>query len=236
MEEREWPFKDVHTILSEKAQQHPSKAYIESPDQEQNITFEQTNTLCNRVANFLKLQDIKSNDKIALIGENSIETLIIFLGVLNYGAIVNPINVEESKEDIYRLLNLAKPRIVFHGKELTFDESKYRADLWQPYSYSDVESGPENEFFSSLNRYSPKFQSHSQDKDGLSTLIFTSGTTAMPKGVVNTRESIYYMAVETIDRLRITEQDIMLDYRAYSSDCHYGSKNMASPYVWVCPL
>lgn len=216
MEQREWPYKDAHTILSERAKSHPGKVYIESPDQEKNITFEQTNILCNKVANFLKQQGIKQNDKVALIGENSIETLVIYLGVLNYGAIIAPINVEESQENVYRLLNLGKPRIVFHGKELTFDQRQYRADSWIPISYSEIGNEAEKGFFSSLAQYSPEFQSPMLNKDGPATLTFTSGTTAMPKAVVNTRQSIYYMSVETIDRLNITDRDIMLDYRAYS--------------------
>ena len=140
VEQREWQYKDIHTILRERAQYHGGKVYIESPDQGQHITYEQTNILCNKVANFLKQQGIKSDDKITLIGENSIETLLVYLGVLNYGAIINPVNVEESKESVYRLLNLVKPRIVFHGKELTFDQERYRADLWIPYSDFDIES------------------------------------------------------------------------------------------------
>ena len=93
MEQGEWPYKDIHTILSERAESHPNKVHIESPDQGKNITFKQTAMQCNKVANFLKEQGITSDDKIALIAENSIETLLIFFGVLNYGATVNPINV-----------------------------------------------------------------------------------------------------------------------------------------------
>ena len=88
----------------------------------------------------VKQQDIKPNDKIALVGENSIEALLIYLGILNYGATIAPINVEESKENMYRLLDLAKPRIVFHGKELTFDQERYSADLWVQYADFDMES------------------------------------------------------------------------------------------------
>jgi len=216
MEQREWQYIDIHTILSEMAKRHPSKVYIESPDQERNITFEQTYILCNKIANFLKERDIKANDKIALIGENSLETLLIYFGALNYGAIINPINVEESKENVYRLLNLGKPQIVLFGQELTFDQGEYGAGLWIPYSYSDTESGKENEFFSALTHYSPEFESPVGTKDDIGTLVFTSGTTAIPKGVVSTRESLFYMSVDVIDRLKVTERDVILDYRAYS--------------------
>ena len=216
MEQQEWEYKNTHTVLKEKAESQGSKVYIESPDQGKNITYEQTYAMCNKIANFLKEKGMKVNDTIALISENSIETLLIYLGVLSYGAIVCPINVEESKENVYHLLNRAKPRIVVHGKELTFDQERYKADFWIPFADFDVDSGQENEFFSMLKHYSPEFDSPLGTEDDVAELIFTSGTTAIPKGVAVSRQALYYQPLDTVDRLKIIEQDVILDYRAYS--------------------
>ena len=218
MEECEWQYQNIHTVLSKRAQYHPEKTYIISPDQGKSITFGQTRSWCNRVDNFLTEQGVTVDDKIAIIGENSIETLLIYFGILNYGAIVAPINVEESTENIYRLLNLTKPKVVFYGKELPFDRKRCPGALWIPYSYSGIEDSEENEFFNWLKDCSPVFQSPRQSEDDPATLVFTSGTMAIPKSVIQTRESIYYMAVDIIDRLKITDQDIILDYRAYNWD------------------
>jgi hypothetical protein len=38
MEQSDWQYKDIHTILREGAEQHGGKVYIESPDQVKNIT------------------------------------------------------------------------------------------------------------------------------------------------------------------------------------------------------
>lgn len=216
MEQREWQYKNMYTVLEERAKNQGSKVYIESPDQGKNITYEQTHAVCNKIANFLKEKGMKANDRIALIGENSIETLLIFLGVSNYGAIIGPINVEESKENVYRVLDIARPRIIFHGRELTFDHERYKADLWIPFADFDVDSGQENELFCMLKQYSPEFDSPLGTTDDIATLVFTSGTTAIPKGVASNRVALYYQPLDTVDRLKITERDIILDYRAYS--------------------
>lgn len=212
----DWQYKDIHAIVREQAERYTTKVYIESPDQGKNITFPQAAEWCNRIASFLKQQGIRANDRIATIGENTIESLILFLGVLNYGAIITPINVEESKENIYSILQHAKPRIVFHGQELTFDKERYRANLWIPYSYSGIGSEQTNEFFSSLKRYSPVFENPVGNKNDIALTVFTSGTTAIPKAVLCTRESFFYMVLDTIDRLHITDKDVILDYRAYN--------------------
>jgi acyl-coenzyme A synthetase/AMP-(fatty) acid ligase len=214
MEQGGWQYKEIHTILGEVAERYPSKVYIQSPDQQKGITFAQTNIWCNKIANFLKGQGIKANDKIALIGENSIETLMIYWGVLNYGATICPINVGESQETVYHALNLAKPRIVFHGQELAFDQERYRADLWMP--YSDIDSGQERDFFALLKDRSSAFSNPVSSKDDIAEVSFTSGTTGLPKGVVYKRDSLLYMSLEVIDRWKVTERDVILDYRAYS--------------------
>jgi len=216
MEPSEVQYKDIHTILSEMAERHADKIYIRGLDQDKTITFQQTYILCNRIANFLKKQDIKATDNIVLIGENSIETLLIFFGVLNYGAAIGGINVEESKENVYRLLNLAKPRIVFYSQGLTFDQQRYKEALWIPYNDFDIDSGKENELFSIIKDYSHEFGSPAGTKENIATLVFTSGTTAIPKAVAATREYIYYASLDVVDRLKVTEKDIILEYRAYS--------------------
>jgi acyl-coenzyme A synthetase/AMP-(fatty) acid ligase len=145
-----------------------------------------------------------------------IETLLIYLGVVNYGAIICPVNIDESKENVYRLLDLAKPRIVFYRKQLVFDQERYSAGSWIPYTDFDVENRQENEFFSMLKNYDTVFQNTTGSKDDIMVIVFTSGTTGVAKGVVHSRESLCYIARTAIDRMKITENDIILDYRAYN--------------------
>jgi acyl-coenzyme A synthetase/AMP-(fatty) acid ligase len=93
-------YENFHRIMQDNAKQFGPKVCIISVNQGKNITFDQMNISCNKVANFLRNKGVKKNDRISLIGKNSIETIIIFLGVLKYGAVINPINSEESRENI----------------------------------------------------------------------------------------------------------------------------------------
>jgi len=216
MEQKGQQYKNVHTILMEQAARYPDKAYIINPDQGKSITFKETAEWCNRIANFLSQHGLQSTDRVCLIGENSIETLILFLAVLNYGATISPINVEESKENHYYMINHARPKIVFYGEELAFDKEKFKAATWIPYSYSGIGNGQKDGFFASLKQYRPEFNNPIGDKNDLAHIVFTSGTTSTPKCVISTREAFSYMPLDTVDRLKITDKDIILDYRPYN--------------------
>ena len=215
MKEPTMPYKDFHSIMHDNARRFGSKDYIVSVDQQKKITFEEMNAYCNRVANFLRSKEIQKNSKISLIGKNTIETLIIFYAVMKYGAIINPINAEESRSTINNLLKRVKPSIVLYDHEFDFDHEMASA-LWLPFSHFDDKGSRKGELFSLIKDYDSDFETPLGDSDDMAEILFTSGTTETPKGVVISRERLYYMVAEVIDRLKITAKDRILEYRAYS--------------------
>jgi len=95
------------------ARLYSDKVFIENIDQGDRITFLGMNEWCGKVANFLKQNNIGKHDKVTLIGKNTLETMILYFGILKYGAILNPIFSEESDENLYSYYNLAQPAVVF---------------------------------------------------------------------------------------------------------------------------
>jgi acyl-coenzyme A synthetase/AMP-(fatty) acid ligase len=206
--ERPLQYENFHRILVHKAKHFGSKEYTVSVDQGKSITFDQMNTYCNKVANFLQKKGIKKDDKISLIEKNSIETMIIFLGVLKYGAIINPINSEESKENIYSIIKRVNPKIVIYDKQID--------PCHLPAPFSEIEFIKKEEVFSLIETCDSAFQRHHGSKDDIAEIVFTSGTTESPKGIVISREGLFYMVNEVIEKLGITEKDRILEYRAYN--------------------
>lgn len=216
-------YRDIHTIMMENHERFGDKTYVVSVDQQKQLTFSQINHHTNKVANFLRDMGVKKEQRVSLIGKNALETIIIFFGVLKYGAIINPINVEESKENICRIIDRVKPRFVLFNEELHFDFKK-PSYSWIPFTDFDAEEPPEGSFFSLIKGCDARFNTPLGHKDDLSEILFTSGATEIPKGVVWCREGMFLMAEETIDKLGMTEGDRMLEYRAYN----WGSTQMLS--------
>jgi len=191
MEENQAMYRDMHSIMVHNAERFGSKKYIISVDQNRDITFSAFNEQCGRIANFLKDKGIKKDDTVSLIGKNSIETLSIYFGVLKYGAIANPINFEESRENIYHIIGRVKPKFVIHNEEMDFDQTDSPYS-WLPFSTLDVKERREGEFFSMIENFEPDFETPLGRKDDIAEIVFTSGTTERPKGVVISREALFY--------------------------------------------
>jgi acyl-coenzyme A synthetase/AMP-(fatty) acid ligase len=206
--ERSIRYENFHKIMQDNAGHLGPKACIISVDQGKSITFDQMNMSCNRVANFLRNKGVKKNDRISLIGKNSIETIIIFLGVLKYGAVINPINSEESRENIYGIVKRVDPKIVIHERKI--DLSHHSASL------PEREHIKTKELLSLIETCDPVFNQNLGAKDDIAEILFTSGTTESPKGIVISREGLFFMVKEVIEKLEITPKDRILEYRAYS--------------------
>ena len=215
MEEDQAMYTDMQSIMVHNAKRFGSKKYIISVDQNRAITFSEFNQLCNKIANFLRHEGIGKDDVVSLIGKNSIETLGIYFAVLKYGAIANPINFEESRENIYHIIGRVKPKFVIYNEEMDFDQTDSPYS-WLPFSTLDVKERREGEFFSMVEDFESDFETPLGSKDDIAEIVFTSGTTERPKGVVISKEALFYQVHDLVERLGISEQDTILDYRAYS--------------------
>jgi acyl-coenzyme A synthetase/AMP-(fatty) acid ligase len=215
MEENQAMYTDMQSIMFHNAKRFGSKKYIISVDQNRDITFSEFDRLCNKIANFLRHEGIEKDDVVSLIGKNSIETLGIYFAVLKYGAIANPINFEESRENIYHIIGRVKPKFVIYNEEMDFDQTDSPYS-WLPFSTLDVKERREGEFFSMVENFEPDFETPLGSKDDIAEIVFTSGTTERPKGVVISKEALFYQVHDLVERLGISEQDTILDYRAYS--------------------
>jgi acyl-coenzyme A synthetase/AMP-(fatty) acid ligase len=207
-------YKDWSVIIEEHGRNLAGKVFIESLDQGKRITYGRMNEYCNRVAGFLREKRVKVDDRVTLIGKNSLETMIIYYGILKYGAVVNPIFFEESEENLYRIINMVKPKFIFYDSDLRLDTGRYTCE-WMRFS-DDKERAPQDDFFQLLTKYGTAFAGPAAGRKDVALIVYTSGTMTLPKGIHISREGLFYMVDEIADRTGITQADRILEYRAYN--------------------
>ncbi len=207
-------YKDWSVIIEEHGHNLANKVYIESLDQEKRITYGQMNEYCNRVAGFLREKQTKVTDRVTIIGKNSIETMVLYYGVLKYGAVVNPVFFEESEENLYRIINMVKPKLIFYDSDLQLDRSRCTCE-WIRFSDKGGKTG-DDDLFRFLGKYDPVSRQCIAGRKDIALIVYTSGTVTLPKGIHISREGLFYMVDEIADRTGITESDRILEYRAYN--------------------
>ena len=76
--------------ITRAARRDPDKPWIVSADDGRTIPYRELQTATGRIAAFLRDRGIGTNDRVALLANNSIEHLLCYFGVMSYGATVSP--------------------------------------------------------------------------------------------------------------------------------------------------
>lgn len=129
----------------------------------------------NKLRIFLKKQKINKNDKIIILGQNSIEWLILYFASILSGIIVVPLDVSTNKTLLRKIQNEVKAKAIFKDKNLPSLPIK---TFFLDELYNLIENTKKEKI--------PKIKYKQSD---IVEIIYTSGSTAEPKGVILTNEN-----------------------------------------------
>ena len=168
----------------------------------QSITWSEVSKEKKTLIYILKTLKIKKNDKIAIISPNSPKWCIADLSIMSLGAITVPGYTTSNEDELLYLLNHSESKIVFLSSEILpkFDKIKKKL-LYLKHVICFDEFNKKYNKLAILNyedlliKYNNKEVKHYEkevkvDKDDLACIIYTSGTSARPKGVMLTHGSI----------------------------------------------
>lgn len=151
--------------------------------------------------------DISQNDKIAILGDNSPEWVIVYLSTITYGAIVVPVLQTTSLDDQINVIGSSESVLLFadytYGKRIKYEQL---SNIKAVFRLSDLQCfycSRENEFLSrAISGYLPKFfEKYSQgvspehmsythkNEDDVVIISFTSGSQGNTKGVMLTSKN-----------------------------------------------
>jgi long-chain acyl-CoA synthetase len=188
---------------------------IEREGREERYTYGDFRECTLRAAAFLKglkEKPVKPGERVGLLAENSPEWGMAYFGIIRTGATVIPLEKESSTEDVVRLLRLGQARALLLSPALAekhrdlpgkLAESGLDVDV---FSFDDVfrlmpEASEQKRIASLPETVSPQTTA---------SIIFTSGTTGNPKGVMLTHKNFVSLLAKLLSVYDITEEDGML--------------------------
>lgn len=80
--------------------------------EEHRLSFQELNTLSNRVANGLVAMSVKPGDRVGLFGGNSWEWVVSYYGIAKTGAVLNPLSSMLTSDELAYTVTDAGARVV----------------------------------------------------------------------------------------------------------------------------
>lgn len=167
-----------------------------------------------------KLIDLGLKDqKIAVMGENCYDWVVAYFATINGTGVVVPMDKDLSAEEIRNLLNTAECEAIFYTTncvdKLEGLEIKYRFEMEMYESKRDRSSAAcirnvIDEGKKLLEAGDRRFLDAEIDNQAMASLIFTSGTTGNPKGVMLSHFNLCANIMDTARMFLLNEQDVNL--------------------------
>jgi acyl-CoA synthetase (AMP-forming)/AMP-acid ligase II len=203
-------------------------------DRHRSFTYPETNLRVNRLAHSLLALGLQKGDKIAVLLENSIEIVEIFLAAAKTGLVIVPINFRlVAREVAYIVDNSDAKALVVHDEFApTIDPIRDQLTAIPPQNYvvvGEACSGyrPYDRFIAQSPDTEPDCEVHPEDTW---ILIYTSGTTGKPKGVVRTHEShIAFYLINAVD-FGFNEHDYCMNVMPL---CHINSTFFTFTFLYI---
>jgi long-chain acyl-CoA synthetase len=176
------------------------------------LSFAELDELSDRVAAALGQRGIVAGDRVSLLAQNRWEWIVAYHGVLKAGAVVNPLNVMLTNDEVAYVANDCGASAIFCEGARAAAMRTLALDvpsLAHVISF-DGEEGGATAFASLLEDDAGAPPHFEPDWLGLSTIGYTSGTTGRPKGAMQSHRAVLLNCALTATMHGRSERDTVV--------------------------
>jgi long-chain acyl-CoA synthetase len=193
---------NIASILEKAALYFPD--YFAVIDNDKSIRFNQFNRDASRVASALHSRGIRPGDHVALCAPNSYAWLVFYFGALRAGAVAVTFSHLLTKHELAKILLDCKPKALFTADRKLTDLSEIQK---QAQTGLIISENGDISFERLAAEGAPGFQIVDRDRKDTAAILYTGGTTGIPKGAMLSHANLLTSTLNVAHYERSTEKD-----------------------------
>jgi cyclohexanecarboxylate-CoA ligase len=214
-----WLDKTVDQLLTEAAARTADKISIvaDRADREQVrvFTYRELEALAERAASSLRKLGVGPGDVVTVQLPNWWEFVVTAFACSKIGAILNPVMPILRERELLYILNFCEAKVfvvpkLYRGFDHSMMAEGMRAELPHLKHLIVVDGEGSSSFERTLLAAEPAGKNAGLRPDDTSVLMFTSGTTGEPKGVIHTSNSLIGCTKALTERFGLDASDVLL--------------------------
>ena len=198
-------------IMEWNAQLYPDKVAFHEVATERQWTFREHNEVVNRLCNALYGLGLKKCDRVAVLCGDLVEYCQLAM-ICKAGLVYVPINWRLTAPEAAYLINDSGAKVLFVDKDHVDVARVIKKDIPRVNHFICINASPGDmiDYSDFLTSASPEDPGVDVEDTELLGLPYTSGTTALPKGVVRTHQDVVRLARMLVRPLQYRHDDIYL--------------------------
>ncbi|MBN6186286.1 long-chain-fatty-acid--CoA ligase [Aneurinibacillus sp. BA2021] len=197
-------------VLEWAARNYPEKTGLVYRRKNQEWTFEQLHEHVNRFASTLWSRGVRQGDVVSAFLYNTSEFVVTLFAAAKIGAIFNPINYRLTAYELQYILNDANSQVLVYEAALA-DVVKQARELGTQVAHhvyvDEPVPGEDESFYKWVAQGENRNPSVAVREDDLYIMMYTSGTTGRPKGVLHTHRDMVHHNFLMMQCMGLTKND-----------------------------
>jgi long-chain acyl-CoA synthetase len=200
--------------IAEHARLYPHKRALSQKldDTWHHVTWQETWQMVNHIAAKMAEEGISFGDRVAILSDNSVEWSMVDMACMTLGAVSVPIYATSTVEQVRYIVNHAEVKMLFAQPSLvplsiTALESVDPETILVDMDTSAVSQQKPNTIANWLTSKVDTLTPAKLNSEDLLTIVYTSGTTGQPKGVMINHGNLLAAVTAHLDNLEFNPGD-----------------------------
>lgn len=195
----------IRHYMDMRAQGEPDKIYLIAPEPGLELSYRQLRDDSVSLGKYLMKRGLRKGDKVSFMLSNGYQTTKIFLGTMYAGFVVAPLNLQAQPSQLEYVADHSDTKLILYTEDQKERVLQAAGKVKRPIDLMEIDNDAESIFPRDEDLSEWTLPEVNEEDDAL--LLYTSGTTGLPKGVILSHKNMVAGGQYTAVAHELTSQD-----------------------------